>query len=70
MHETIEGLQAIEVIVDDFLVCGYGDTVDEKVTEHGQNLTAFSQRCRMLNLTLNPQKINLRHSQGPFAHIS
>ena len=41
MHEAIEGLQAIEVIADDFLVCGYGDTVDETVTEHDQNLTAF-----------------------------
>ena len=41
MHEAIEGLQAIEVLVDDFLVCGYRDTVDETVTEHDQNLTAF-----------------------------
>ena len=29
MHEAIEGLQGVEVIADDFLVCGFGDTVDE-----------------------------------------
>ena len=66
MHGSIEGLQGINVIADDFLVCGYGDTVDEAVTDNDQNLTAFLQRCRELNPTLNPQKIKLRHSQVPF----
>ena len=66
MHEAIEGLQGVEVIADDFLVCGFGDTVDEAVKDHDQNLTAFLQRCRELNLTLNLQKIKLRLSHVPF----
>ena len=66
MHEAIEGLQGIEVIADDFLVCGYRDAVDETVTDYYQTLTAFLQRCRMVNLTLNPQRIKLRYSQLPF----
>ena len=66
MHEAIEGLQGVEVIADDFLVCGFGDTVDEAVKDHDQNLTAFLQRCRKLNLTLNLQKVKLRLSQVPF----
>ena len=66
MHEAIEGLQGVEVIADDFLVCGFGDTVDEAVKDHDQNLTAFLQRCRELNLTLNLQKIKLRLSRVPF----
>ena len=66
MHEAIEGLQGVEVIADDFLVCGFGDTVDEAVMDHDQNLTVFLQRCRELNLTLNLQKIKLRLSQVPF----
>ena len=66
MHEAIEGLQGVEVIADDFLVCGFGDTVDEAVKDHDQNLTVFLQRCRELNLTLNLQKIKLRLSQVPF----
>ncbi len=53
MHEAIEGLQGVEVIADDFLVCGFGDTVDEAVKGRDQNLTTFLQRCRELNLTLN-----------------
>ena len=39
MHEAIEGLQGVKVIADDFLVCGFGDTVDEAVKDHDQNLT-------------------------------
>ncbi|KAL9953685.1 hypothetical protein ACROYT_G041138 [Oculina patagonica] len=66
MHEAIEGLQGVEVIADDFLVCGFGDTVDEAVKDHDQNLTAFLQRCRELNLTLNLHKVKLRLSQVPF----
>ena len=43
MHESIEGLQGVEVIADDFLVCGFGGTIDEAVKDHDQNLTAFLQ---------------------------
>ena len=53
------------MIADDFLVFGFGDTVDEAVKDHDQNLTAFIQRCRELNLTLDFQKIKLRLSQVP-----
>ena len=66
MHEAIEGLQEVEVIGDDFLVCGFGDTVDEATKDHDQNLTAFIQRWREFYLTLNLQKIRLRFSQIPF----
>jgi len=53
IHEAIiEGLKGVEVITDDFLVCGFGDTVDEAVKDHDQNLAVFLQRCRELNLTL------------------
>ena len=41
MNEAIEGLCGVEVIADDFLVCGFGDTVLEAIKDHDQNLTAF-----------------------------
>ena len=48
------------------MVSGFGDTVDkavdEAVKDHNQNLIAFLQRCRELNLTLNLQKIKLHPS--------
>lgn len=37
MHEAIEGLQGVEVIADDILVCGFGDTVNEAVEDHDKN---------------------------------
>lgn len=66
MHNAIESLQGREVIADDFLVCGYGHTVDKAVTDRDRNLTVFLQRCREHNLTLEPQKIKVCHSQVPF----
>ena len=68
MHEAIEGLQGDEVIVDNFLVCGFGDTVDEAVNDHDQSSAAFLQRCLELNLTFNLQKIKLRLSKVPFIY--
>ena len=59
MNEAVEGLRGVEVIADDFLVCGFGDIVAEAVKDHDQNLTAFVQMCGKLNLTLNPQKAKL-----------
>ena len=56
----------MEVIADDFLVCGFGDTVADALLDHDQNLTAFLERCRQLNMTLNSQKVKLRLSEVPF----
>ena len=53
MNEAIEGLGGVEVVADDFLVCGFGDTVNEAVKDHDQNLTASLERCRELNMIPN-----------------
>ena len=29
MHEFIEGLQGVEVIADDFIIAGFGDTKED-----------------------------------------
>ena len=41
MHELIEGLQCVEVVADDFLVVGQGESKTEAVVSHDQNLAAF-----------------------------
>ena len=66
MNDAIEGLRGVEVLAEDFLLCGLGDTVAEAIRDHDQNLNAFLRRCRKLNLTLNPQKVKLRMSEVPF----
>ena len=46
--------------MDDFLVVGCGDTVQEVMTNHDQNLFALLNRARERNLKLNPEKIKVR----------
>ena len=66
MHELVEGLTGVEVIADDFLVCGFGDTTEAAIANHDQNLKSFLRRARERNLTLNSEKLKLRQSQVPF----
>ena len=66
MHELVEGLAGVEVIADDFLVCGFGDSNEAAIANHDQNLKAFLSRARERNLTLNSEKLKLRQSQVPF----
>ena len=66
MHELVEGLTGVEVIADDFLVCGFGDTTEAAIANHDQNLKTFLRRARERNLTLNSEKLKLRQSQVPF----
>ena len=53
MHEVIEGLWGIEVVADDFIVVGFGDTEEQAIEDHDANLEAFMKRCAERNLRLN-----------------
>ena len=59
MNELIENSRGVEVIADDFLVCGFGDTENETVKDHDRNLEAFWKRAREKNLKLNEKKMKL-----------
>ena len=39
MNEENEGLRGVEVIADDFLLCGFGDTIADAVLDNDRNLT-------------------------------
>ena len=41
MHELIEGSHGTEVTAGDFTVVGFGDTLDEAMSDHDKNLDAF-----------------------------
>ena len=60
MHKTIEGLDGIEVIADDFLITGKDDA------EHDANLQAFLNRCRERNLVLNAEKVRYKLQEVSF----
>ena len=71
MHELIEGLNGVEVIADDFVTVGFGDTLETAIVDHDQNLKAFLQRCEERKVRLNAEKLQLRKQEVPFiGHVA
>ena len=71
MHELIEGLQGIEVVADDFVVVGYGNTVDEANVDHDKRLHSFLQQCEERGVKLNVDKFKLRQEEVRFiGHVA
>ncbi|PFX15885.1 Retrovirus-related Pol polyprotein from transposon 17.6 [Stylophora pistillata] len=66
MHELIEGMTGIEVVADDFITVGYGDTFEEAAQDHDKSLPLFLQRCKERNVRLNLEKLRLRQPQVLF----
>ena len=66
MHEIMEGLNGMEVIADDFLIIGFGDTMSEATKSHDHNLSAFLDRCKTRKLKLSPDKVKLKLTEIPY----
>ena len=66
MHEFVEGLQGVEVIADDFVIAGFGDTTEEAYKSLEQNERSFFTRCREWNLKLNKLKVSRAQTNVPF----
>jgi len=66
LHEKLDGLPGVEVIRDDILVMGFGETEDEANRNHDENLLRLLEQARKANLRLNSSKINLRKSEVRF----
>ena len=60
MHKLIERLCGVEVVADDFLAIGFGDTFQEAVQDYGRNLAGLLQRCEQQHLRLNTDKIKFK----------
>ena len=66
LHEQLSGLDRVEILRDDILVAGYGDTQEEAEDNHDQNLRKLLDRARKVNLKLNSKKMNLKKQQVKF----
>ena len=62
MHEIIDGLPGTEVSFDDFLIIGRGDTIEQALQDHDQNLIPARQK----NLKLKADKLQFRLQGVPF----
>ena len=54
--QALEGLHGIQVIADDILVAGYGNTVEEATADHDKNLESLLQRCREVEFEIKPEE--------------
>ncbi|UYV75530.1 K02A2.6-like [Cordylochernes scorpioides] len=59
LHEVIEGLEGVEVIADDILVFGKGNTTEDAIGDHNIKLEQLLMRARERNLKINKDKIRL-----------
>ncbi|UYV74330.1 K02A2.6-like [Cordylochernes scorpioides] len=59
LHEVIEGLEGVEVIADDILVFGKGNTTEDAIRDHNIKLEQLLMRAREINLKFNKDKIRL-----------
>ena len=65
MHELIEGLSGTEVVADDFIVAGFGDTLEEAIRDHNKTLVAFLQRCSERGVKLVVENLQLCLEEVP-----
>ena len=63
MDQIAERLTRIKVYMDDFLIIGRGETQEEALSDHDQNLVKFLEHSRERGLQLNPDKLELRKSK-------
>ena len=66
LHEQLGDLEGVEILRDDMLVVGYGDTQDEANKNHDENLLRLLKRAREINLKFNKKKLNLQRSEVKF----
>ena len=65
MHELIEGLRGVEVIADDFVIVGYGESWQSAIKDHDRDLLSFLRRCDERGVHLNSDKLQLRMKEVP-----
>jgi len=70
-HELVVDLEGVEVVADNFVFVGFGDSEEGGSKNHDDNLHEFLQRCDEKNLKLNKEKLKFRQKEVPFiGHIA
>ncbi len=70
LEECLEGLERVEVIADDIVIYGQGETEEEAQISHDQAFRALLDHCRQKNLRLNPKKLKFNMTSiGYMGHV-
>ncbi len=56
----MDGLEGVETIADDILVYGTGDTLEEAVKKHDDNMLTLLERCRERKFKMNKSKFHFK----------
>ena len=65
-NEALSCLNGVEVIADDILCYGSGETIEDALADHDSNLLSLLDRAHKVNLKLNKKKLMLRLDQVPY----
>ena len=70
LQEKLGDLEGIAVIRDDIIVMGFGETQEQAVHKHDENLLKLLERAHKVNLRLNGRTMELKKSEVKFmGHI-
>ena len=64
--QALEGLRGVHPVADDILIVGKGDTTEEAIADHNENMRNLMKRCQEKNLKLNKQKARVGLSEVKF----
>ena len=64
--QVLEGLDGVKVVADDILIIGKGNTKEEAIRNHNDNLRNLMKRCQNKNLKLNKKKAKLALTEVKF----
>lgn len=64
--KVVEGILGVKIIADDILIIGKGDNGEDAIKDHDNNLRMLLDRCRALQVKLNPENMRLRSKEVPY----
>ena len=67
LDQVINGAKGVELIADDMLITGEGDTLEEAIANHDQNILDLLQKCDDNNVKLNWDKLKFKQPQVDFS---
>ena len=60
MADALAGLDGVKVFIDDILVYGSGENLQEAMIDHDKKVEQLFHRLRYLNIKLNPEKVQYK----------
>ena len=60
LQQKLTESEGVEVIRDDIIVVGFGETQEQAIRNHDENMIKLLERAHKVNLRLNSEKMKLK----------